>query len=304
MDATETAQQDGPAMPAQLPRPRSTPIAVRTGLGTLLVLLIALMLAVDAAWDAGFLYCAVLLAVVALALHEFACLARRLGLGTDLRALVIGGVALSLVQWAGMATGAFNPWLWSGALLSALVMGMFGVRIVQGRIDESLQSVGAYTLAWTYVPVMLGFLTAVRLRWGVAGLIAVIGVCKAGSSGAYFAGSLLGRRKLVPRVSPGKTVAGAVGAVLAAVAVSWGLSLSPLGVMGPVAALLFGLLVALTGIFGDLAESLLKRQADIKDSGSLLPGFGGMLDMLDDVLFTAPLGFVFLSVSESLALGG
>jgi phosphatidate cytidylyltransferase len=304
MDAAETAQQDGSVTPAELPRPRSTPIAVRTGLGTLLVLLIVLMLAVDSTWEAGFVYCGVLLAMVALGLHEFAYLARRLGLGTDLRALVIGGVALSLVQWAGMATGAFDPWLWSGALLSALLMGVFGVRIVRGEIGESLQSVGSYVLGWTYVPVMLGFLTAVRLRWGVAGLIAVVGVCKAGSSGAYFAGSLLGRRKLVPRVSPGKTVAGAVGAVVAAVAVSWGLSVSPLGVMTPGAAVVFGLLAALTGIFGDLAESLLKRQADIKDSGSLLPGFGGMLDMLDDVLFTAPLGFVFLSVCESLALGG
>ncbi len=304
MDGSETARRDGVAQPGEYPRRRAAGVAVRSGLGALLVLLIALVLAVDSVWPQGFLYGAVLLAVVALSMHEFSHLAQRVGLCADLRAMVLGGVTLSLVHWGGLASGAFDAWLWSGAVLCALVMGLLVARIVRARIAESVQSVGACALAWVYVPVMLSFLTAVRLEWGVAGVIALLAVCKAGSSGAYFAGSLLGRRKLVPGVSPGKTVAGAAGAIAGAVLVSWGLSVTPLALMGPVAALAFGLVVGTAGIFGDLAESLLKRQAEVKDSGSLLPGFGGMLDMLDDVLFAAPSAFVFLIFYRLLVLGG
>lgn len=114
---------------------------------------------------------------------------------------------------------------------------------------------------------------------------------------AYFAGRRWGRTKLIPRVSPGKTVQGAVGAVVGSVAVAaaYALVLQSFGSYRPtfLEAALFGLLVSVVAQLGDLAESLLKRDTGVKDSGTLLPGHGGALDRFDSLLFTLPLAYVF-----------
>jgi phosphatidate cytidylyltransferase len=127
-----------------------------------------------------------------------------------------------------------------------------------------------------------------------------VAVCKAGSIGAYFVGKTWGKHPMTPVVSPNKTVAGAVGALAASVLVSVGLSLSPWKILDLEWAVAFGLFVAIAGMLGDLAASLLKREADVKDSGSLVRGFGGMIDMLDDILFGAPVAFFLLVAAECL----
>jgi phosphatidate cytidylyltransferase len=164
---------------------------------------------------------------------------------------------------------------------------------VKGRIEGSLDSTAAGCLGLVYVPLLLSFVTAARVEWGVAGVITVIAVCKSASAGAYFVGKAVGRRKLAPLVSPRKTVEGAIGGLAGASAISYALSVSPWGLTGG-RWLLYGIAVGLAGTVGDLAASLLKREAGVKDSGALLPGFGGMLDMLDDVLFAAPVSFLLL----------
>jgi len=114
---------------------------------------------------------------------------------------------------------------------------------------------------------------------------------------AYFAGRMWGKKKLIPKVSPGKTVAGSLGAVigtpLAAVGYSILLQRFPTWRMGIGEALAFGLLVSVAAQVGDLAESLLKRDVGVKDSGRLLPGHGGALDRFDSLFFTLPLGYAF-----------
>ena len=114
---------------------------------------------------------------------------------------------------------------------------------------------------------------------------------------AYFAGRLWGKKKLIPKVSPGKTVAGSVGAIvgtpLAAVGYSIVLQRFPTWQMGVMEALVFGILVSVAAQVGDLAESLLKRDVGVKDSGRLLPGHGGALDRFDSLFFTLPLGYAF-----------
>jgi phosphatidate cytidylyltransferase len=115
----------------------------------------------------------------------------------------------------------------------------------------------------------------------------------AGDTSAYFAGRAWGRAKLAPAVSPGKTVVGAVagliGSTLAAVLLS-ALALGQLQVvrLGLVTAAWIGLLLGAVGQLGDLAESMLKREAGVKDSGKVLPGHGGMLDRVDSLLFSVP----------------
>ena len=114
---------------------------------------------------------------------------------------------------------------------------------------------------------------------------------------AYFVGRKWGRNKLIPKVSPGKTVQGAVGAVVGSVVVgaAYALVLQSFETYRPsvLEAAFFGLLISVVAQIGDLAESLLKRDTGVKDSGTLLPGHGGALDRFDSLLFTLPLAYFF-----------
>lgn len=162
-----------------------------------------------------------------------------------------------------------------------------------------------------YVGGLLGFLVQLRLlpvagnvsRGGLLAMLSMVIVVKATDIGAFIAGHVWGRRKLAPRLSPGKTWEGAAGGLVFAVACAL-LSLGPLATslgvvsdrgllpwLGP--ALLYALLVSVAGIIGDLAESLLKRDAGVKDSSSWLPGFGGVLDVLDSLLLAAPVAYFY-----------
>jgi len=134
----------------------------------------------------------------------------------------------------------------------------------------------------------------VFLHTQLGAAILAIAVCKAGAIGAYFIGKYFGRTPLCPRVSPRKTVAGGVAAVVAGllVVLFFHSVASPFRTV--LTACLFGLAVAVAAVMGDLTFSLLKRDAGIKDSGTLLPGFGGVLDMLDDILLTAPIALAAL----------
>ena len=145
--------------------------------------------------------------------------------------------------------------------------------------------------AWVYIGLLLS--SAVHLRWtgGIRALIAWIVVVKAGDTGAYTFGRLLGRHKMAPYISPGKTVEGAIGGLIcsclgAGIVAAWPAQLAvPAPRWGWI---VFGLVVGAAGMVGDLAESLLKRDAGQKDSSRWLPGFGGVLDIIDSLLLSAP----------------
>jgi phosphatidate cytidylyltransferase len=294
------------AVPSALPQAEE-PVspAARIALGALAVVAIGLLLAIDSAWEAGFVYAACGIAVVCLAMAEFADLAARAGAEADRSLLVLGGAALFVLQWAGWtAPGAFpDPWLSGAAFLALMLMGLFGARVMQAAVPGALESVAVTAAGLLYVPLLIGFLTAIRAQWGVSGLITVLAICKGGSTGAYFVGKSVGRMPLAPTVSPRKTVAGAVGQLITSMAIAYALAFSPWAVLEPWLALVFGALVSAAAMVGDLGASLLKRQADVKDSGQLLPGLGGMLDMVDDVLFAAPVSYVLLLCCRSF-LGG
>ena len=140
-------------------------------------------------------------------------------------------------------------------------------------------------------------------HWLLLVLAAVVAAC---DSAAYFVGRFVGGVKLAPLISPNKTVSGSVGGIVAAVALMSGLAgmsmLAPIAGLGPITslylsvALCFGGGVAVLSQIGDLLESALKRRLNVKDSGSILPGHGGLLDRFDGYLFTAP-GFYLFSFS-------
>jgi phosphatidate cytidylyltransferase len=119
-------------------------------------------------------------------------------------------------------------------------------------------------------------------------------------SGAYFVGRALGKRKLMPAVSPGKTVAGAMGGIVATIVGAWAYNdfvLRPVAqlALSPWTALLFGAVISVVGQVGDLVESLFKREAGVKDSSSFFSAHGGVLDRLDSLYFAIPVAYLILS---------
>ena len=294
MDSVTTEMVEADASVAVPPKKMSMPVRTALGLGAGGVAV--LMMVVDATWPAGFVYAAAGVAATALALADVARLATGAGIRTNRSMIVQAGAILFLLQWAGWAApGTFpNPWFGAAIVLAAAVAGTLTARVLRGDIPGAIESAGATALALVYIPLLLGFLTGVRIGWGVSGLFTVLAVCKFGSSGAYFFGSWLGRRKLAPNVSPRKTVVGAFGEVGTGMLVAWLLAISPLRLMDVLPSLAFGALVSGAAMVGDLTASLLKRQAGVKDSGQLLPGIGGMLDMMDGVLFAAPVAYFVL----------
>lgn len=158
-----------------------------------------------------------------------------------------------------------------------------------GHIQEPARDLAISTLGLLYIPFLLGHFIWLRYlpegQWWLLWLLAV--VCS-GDTAAYYTGKSLGKRKFYPQVSPGKTWAGTFGGLAANLAVGilvahWLLPAQKMSVMA-----LLAVVLGVIGLLGDLFESMLKREAQIKDASSLLPGHGGMLDRLDSLLFAAP----------------
>jgi len=119
-------------------------------------------------------------------------------------------------------------------------------------------------------------------------------VTKAGDIGAYLVGSKFGRHKLIPRISPNKSVEGAIGGFLFSIAFAF-ISRYYLRWVSFSFILVSSILIGVFAQLGDLAESLIKRDYEVKDSSIFLPGLGGMLDVIDSILFTAPVFYIYLT---------
>ncbi|XAM00703.1 phosphatidate cytidylyltransferase [Phycisphaeraceae bacterium D3-23] len=161
------------------------------------------------------------------------------------------------------------------------------------RPTGALAAAAAAALAFVYLGLMPGFFLALRAEHSAWVLAAAILVVKACDTGAYATGMTIGRHKLIYWLSPGKTWEGLAGGVLLAMLVSF-LFLRPLADLTPGYALLVGAALGVVGQLGDLAISLLKRDVQIKDAGQTLPGFGGVLDMIDSPLLAAPVAYWLL----------
>ncbi len=246
----------------------------------------------------------VLLAVVALS--EYAELMRLRGVPVRKRSLFVAAVltvpASLPSTYPGMPTLAGGV-SWREALLVTFVIYVLVLEVAVP--NRNSVHAAAFTVAgYLYVPFLLGYVITLRYTpdghlglWflGIPLLSAI-----ATDVGAYALGSLFGRTPLAPRVSPRKTVEGAVGGLLLALLIVAGTALLARRVAG--LQLGVGTVVALTVVtslaaqLGDLFESLLKRWAGVKDAGVFLPGHGGVLDRLDSMLFTFPVSYLFVTV--------
>jgi phosphatidate cytidylyltransferase len=233
---------------------------------------------------------ALVLVVGVAALHEFyGLLAAR-----QIRPFRALGLVLAGAIGAEVATGG-----WLGAALwpaSALLVTM--ALLGRGReMGERVIGVAFTLLGALYLGSLCGAMAGLRLlapadrgAWRV-GLL--LGVIMAADTAAYFVGHWIGRHKLAPTVSPGKTWEGFAGALLGGVGGALAVRAAAFTDVPPGHAAALGLAVAALGTAGDLVESVLKRWAGVKDSGTLFPGHGGALDRLDSLLFGAPVLYYY-----------
>lgn len=223
-----------------------------------------------------------------------------------------GDRLLLIVAPVAIAAAAWSAWLCpvpaqaDAALLTLAAMGLcLAVAMIAEMIryqqpGQTTRRLAATMFGVCYLGLPAALLVHLRMQFGMSAVLTMLAVVKLGDVGAYTVGRIIGRRKLVPKISPGKTIEGAVGhlafaagaaylclTVLPAAVPSWGLAATSIG-----KALLVGLLLGAAGMLGDLAESLLKRDAGLKDSSRWLPGFGGVLDIIDSLLLAAPIAWL------------
>ncbi len=284
------AETAGTELAPSAPRAgRDLPIAIGVGLGLLVAVGASLLVRKE-----------VFIGFVALAcgaaLWELAHAVRRRGISLPLTPLLVGTV--------GILVSAYT----SGpeALLVAFLLTAGGVvvwRALDGSGPEALRDAATATFATAYIPFMGGFvMLMLAAPDGVARVALFILLSVASDTGGYIAGVLLGKHPLAPTVSPKKTWEGMAGSLLLACAVG------AIGISFALDAPWYvgvglGVAAVLTSTLGDLSESLLKRDLELKDMGTLLPGHGGVLDRIDSMLLTAPLAYIVLLLAVPGTVG-
>jgi phosphatidate cytidylyltransferase len=323
---TRSSETDGPLHP-QPASPLPDESAGKGRSETLTRFLTAAVLVPAVLWvivQGGLVYLGVVIAFVVLAQREFYHLIEEKG-ARPLWSLGLGaGAALPVVAYMG---NEYHVTI----LMTASLLALMVAQLRKRNITESLASLsgtffGVVYVGWllSHIVVLRRFQDAALARFdasevAAAGLVPGAGIffviftltvvvnCDAG---AYFAGRAYGRHKLAPRISPGKSVEGAIGGIL------WGTAAGLIckavfdqywpqlsQSLGYAVLAGFGVVLAVAGIVGDLVESLLKRDAAMKDAGSLLPGMGGVLDRIDEPLLAVPimhymlLGYFFLRLN-------
>jgi phosphatidate cytidylyltransferase len=250
-------------------------------------------------WWGEPLVSAVVILVAAMALHELYALFQAGGYMPRHRA---GYLSLLLFVLAA-AFEARTAISWTGAALAAGIVITLGFEVMhrdrqQQLVNWALTLSGAVYIGWSLAhfvllrdidqPLDSQLLNSLRFDTGAMWIIAVLAITFANDTTAYFIGRTFGQHRMAPYLSPKKSWEGAIGGMAGAMLA--GAALIPLlGLPGGVwAGALVGAVGSIAGQLGDLAESLIKRQVGIKDSGRIIPGHGGLLDRVDSLLFTAP----------------
>jgi phosphatidate cytidylyltransferase len=205
-------------------------------------------------------------------------------------------MGIGIVGCIALIIGPHYPNMVQPSLLVALVVILSIPLVAKTPLHESLKE-GAITITGLlYIGLTLSYLVMIRLLpQGEWFLLFLLLVTWAADTGAYYVGTLCGQHALAPRISPKKTIEGLVGGLLGAMLFAYVARWWFLSEFSSVDCIVLAVLLTLAGLWGDLAESAIKRSAGVKDSGGLLPGHGGMLDRLDSLLFTAPAFYYYVT---------
>jgi phosphatidate cytidylyltransferase len=230
----------------------------------------------------------------ALALFEF----YRLCFGDRSHFWLIG---IGLTGFAALILGTHWPGIIVPTLLATLVCAISVPLLSRSPLEQSLRDSAMTLFGILYLGLTLGMLSMTRLlpqgEWLIFFLLLVTW---ASDTAAYYIGTLYGRHRLAPTISPKKTFEGLVGGLIAAIIIAYAARWWFLPELSGLDCLILGTLLTITGLWGDLTESAMKRSVGMKDSGGILPGHGGMLDRLDSLLFTAPVFYYYVTMASRL----
>lgn len=233
------------------------------------------------------LFWGVVLGMALVALREFFRMALPSLAGVRLHATMVGCLAPMAAAAGGQCEAVLCGVV--ASLLVIIALALHGYEV----IEDLLKYLSVSSFATLYISLSMALVVLLRFEpQGPFWLALLIAIVAGSDTGAYYAGRAFGRRKLFPRISPNKTVAGGIGGLVAGVVTAEMVNLALHLPAHPVRLLFvsFGLIVI--GIAGDLTESMIKRSAGVKDSGTILLGHGGLLDRIDSLLLTGPVLFL------------
>lgn len=281
--------------------------------GTLMIVVLLAVLVIDQ-WFAPAYPCFALTigGIVWLAGRELGRLLSKLTAPIQPWVCGLGCVAIVLANWPAHLSPEVERWF-PNFTLPFFVFVAFGMLTFLGIAfpykgpGDLVVRLQAYLLVYFYIGCLGSF--AVQTRWlgpnGRSGTIAfflAVFTAKLCDMGAYFTGRAIGRTKMAPLLSPGKTWEGAVGGIIAGVLLALAVVTCGEWLIGyrllnlPFAAL-FGAVVAIVAMIGDLMESLIKRDCNQKDASTKIPGFGGLLDVIDSILFSGPVAYALFRIA-------
>lgn len=207
---------------------------------------------------------------------------------------ILSGILLPLITYLYRPTGG----IWEMVFFILILITLFIIHFTRKESQNAVNLIAVTLFAIFYIGWFFTFLVKIRFLEDGHKLAAyLLLVTKAGDIGAYLIGSNFGRHKLIPRISPNKSVEGAIGGFIFSIA-SAILSRYFIPWMSFGFILISGVLIGVFAQLGDLAESLIKRDYEVKDSSVFLPGLGGMLDAIDSILFTAPVFYICLIIAR------
>ena len=265
----------------------------------ILTAIVGLPILLYTVWSQSPYFFAALTAIAAiLALVEFYSLASKGGGKPQ----VIAGCVFAIPVLASYLLN--EPQLAAAALIALSIVCLTIALRTSDEIKNSLMSVASTVFGVVYVALLPGCLIGVRMLPDAGTsltaphlasklLTMFFALVMLTDTGAFYVGRSLGRHKLAPRISPGKTIEGAIGGFVTAIIAGVLCKLVFFREIPLIHAIALGAAIGIVGQIGDLAESMLKRGAGVKDSGNLLPGHGGMLDRIDSILFCAPLLYYY-----------
>jgi phosphatidate cytidylyltransferase len=255
-----------------------------------------------------YVFLLIMIALAGFGLAEFYGLVEKRGLVCFKIWGILGGVLLMVVTFLhvtghlGIYDSPARVNDFETSFIILFVLGLCLRQFVSHNNTAGILAISTTLFGLMYVPWLLNFIQKINFFPGIESngkfyVLYFILVTKFSDTGAYVVGSLIGRHKMIPRISPSKTWEGFAGAIVVATGASLVFAhffAARLSGMTPQHAIMLGVALSLTAIVGDLIESLFKREAGVKDSGGFFPGIGGILDLLDSLLFNAPIMYLYL----------
>ena len=244
----------------------------------------------------GTILCVLITLLIIPAQLELSKLAEAKNLKTFTPLTIIASI-LFATTWYWPQLIEIPPVIYLSFVSAFLLLGLLLYQYFRYGTSEVLANCGVSYFSTIYLGLLGAFALGVRIKFGPWALLMYIFVIKSADIGAYSIGSIFGRHKFSPVISPGKSWEGMAGAVVTAIIVAI-LFAVICDIMVWWLAVIFGSCFAFLGQLGDLAESMIKRDAKQKDSASMVPGFGGLLDILDSLLPAAPFAYLFFMFSS------